>query len=449
MILVAGLTPAWQQILCFDSVHPGEVNRAAEVHWCASGKAINAGLALASLGGSVHLLSPAGGWSGQAMRDELTQHNVPTTWVATAVATRVCTTVVNRAKATSTEFVENAAALTTQELAAFSAEYRTLVSRADFVILTGSLPRGTPVDFYRRLLQSTPCPALLDARGAELLAALDCKPRVVKPNREELAKSVGRPLPDRASVLAAMRELVERGAHSVIVTHGAAGVWVMQGGDTWEFTPPKVTPDNPIGSGDCLAAGVALALTRGDKLADAVRLGIAAATDNVAQLLPARLALDRVEEFKSRIPPPTLILPSSRHLLLPRQLVESMVQHARAELPNECCGLLAGRRDGDVLRVEAWYPLVNEAASPIEYRSEPRSMFQAIKRMRQENQEILAIYHSHPTSAPVPSRTDLARFYSSDVVHLILGFAGAEPLMRGWWLTESSYEEATWHVVDE
>jgi fructose-1-phosphate kinase PfkB-like protein len=70
MILAAGLTPAWQQIMRFAQVRAGEVNRAAEVHWCASGKAINVGVALAALRAPVHTLSPAGGWSGQAMRAE-------------------------------------------------------------------------------------------------------------------------------------------------------------------------------------------------------------------------------------------------------------------------------------------------------------------------------------------------------------------------------------------
>ena len=156
----------------------------------------------------------------------------------------------------------------------------------------------------------------------------------------------------------------------------------------------------------------------------------------------------------------------SDHLLLPRQLYEAMLQHAQAELPNECCGLLAGVRDGETLRALVCHPLVNQAASPIEYLSEPRSIFQATKEMRNQDHEIVAIYHSHPTSAPIPSRTDLARCYSSEVVHFIIGLeglhffylfplakkayllAGPKPLTRGWWLTETDVEEAAWEIGD-
>ena len=125
-----------------------------------------------------------------------------------------------------------------------------------------------------------------------------------------------------------------------------------------------------------------------------------------------------------------------------------MLQQARAELPNDCCGVLAGIREETVLRVAQWHPLVNEAASPVEYLSEPRSMFEATKAMRKAGHEILAIYHSHPTSAPTPSRTDLARYYSSDVIHFIIGLNEPEPLVRGWWLTETSFEEAAWEIVE-
>jgi proteasome lid subunit RPN8/RPN11 len=142
------------------------------------------------------------------------------------------------------------------------------------------------------------------------------------------------------------------------------------------------------------------------------------------------------------------MLSRSEHLLLPRHLYIEMVQHAQTELPNECCGVLAGLRGGDTLRVLARHSLVNGAVSPVEYLSEPRSMFDAVKAMRKEEHEILAIYHSHPTSEPIPSKTDLARNYSFDVLNFIIGLRGAAPVVRGWWLTDDSFAEAAWEIVE-
>jgi sugar/nucleoside kinase (ribokinase family) len=116
-------------------------------------------------------------------------------------------------------------------------------------------------------------------------------------------------LPDRASVLSAMRGLIERGAGSVVVTQGKGPVWIMEGASAWELTPPSVAPVvNPIGSGDCLAAGLALGLARGDSLLDAARLGIAAAAANVMDLLPARFSMQCVQALRDRMAAATRIL---------------------------------------------------------------------------------------------------------------------------------------------
>jgi len=93
------------------------------------------------------------------------------------------------------------------------------------------------------------------------------------------------------------------------------------------------------------------------------------------------------------------------------------------------------------------YPLVNAAASPVLYESDPRSMFEAVRAMMREKLDVVAVYHSHPTSAPVPSKTDLARNYSEDVVNLIVSLADETPLVRGWWLTATEYREAEWMIV--
>ena len=136
-------------------------------------------------------------------------------------------------------------------------------------------------------------------------------------------------------------------------------------------------------------------------------------------------------------------------LQVPRRIREEMITHARAELPNECVGLLAGVIEGGMGRIVERYALVNAAASPREFLSQPESMFAAYRGMREHGLDILAIYHSHPTSEPVPSRTDLERNYSSDVVHLIISLKDEPPLIRAWWLMENSYCELEWYWITD
>ncbi|MFM9962925.1 MAG: 1-phosphofructokinase family hexose kinase [Planctomycetaceae bacterium] len=291
MILVAGPTPAWQQIAVLDRLRVGEVNRAREVHWCASGKVLNVGLALTQLGASVRTLSLVGsGASGEAMKRDMADQRVQVRWVDSIARQRVCTTLLDQATGQTTEIVENSATATDAELAAFELAFaEEAATSIDFVILTGSLPTGTPSDFYATLLNRSRVPAILDVRGAELLAALPHRPLIVKPNREELAHTVGRELLADEDVWQAMSDLNARGAEWVVVTNGSREVFALNNGERHCFKPPTVRVVNPIGCGDCFTAGLAFALQRGSTILDAIRQGITAAAQNAEQLLPARI----------------------------------------------------------------------------------------------------------------------------------------------------------------
>ena len=130
-------------------------------------------------------------------------------------------------------------------------------------------------------------------------------------------------------------------------------------------------------------------------------------------------------------------------LQIPESIFAEMVAQAQATLPEECVGLLAGTREGLVTH---HFPLVNALAHPCRFESEPRSMFLAEKIRRQEGLEILAVYHSHPTSPPVPSRHDLSGHYSPDVQSVIISFMDTVPEVRSYWLKDDGYEAAFWRL---
>jgi proteasome lid subunit RPN8/RPN11 len=160
-------------------------------------------------------------------------------------------------------------------------------------------------------------------------------------------------------------------------------------------------------------------------------------------------------EYQSLAGMPTLSTPFQLHI--PRAIYDEMIAQAFSELPNECCGLLAGTihksplaspSSAPVGQVKRRYGLINFAGSPTEYLSDAKSMFDAVLRMRRYTIDILAVYHSHPTSAPIPSRTDLERSYSPDVMNLIISLQEEPPQVRAWWLTEKDFREADWRLLD-
>ncbi len=289
MIIAAGLTPAWQQIMRFETFRAGEVNRALEVHRCASGKVLNVGIALAHLGAPSETISLLGGATGDQIDREFNALGIRRRWIRAHWSTRVCTTILDAETGRATELVENAGPVTAEELEQFRVAYVERAAQAGLVILTGSLPAGTPPEFFRDLLSQTHCPAILDIRGDELIAALNCRPLLVKPNREELARTLGRDLSDDRQLHAAMQELNDRGATWVLITQGAGPAWARTHDRLFRLVGPKVSVINPIGSGDCLAAGFAWGIFDGQPPLEAIRLGLAAAAENAKQLLPARL----------------------------------------------------------------------------------------------------------------------------------------------------------------
>jgi 1-phosphofructokinase family hexose kinase len=290
VIIAAGLSPAWQTVMQFGRLRPGEVNRATHVMHYGSGKVLNVAVALAHLESPVTTISPIGGPARDAIDREFSVFGISRHWVLTQSSTRACVTVLDEATGLTTELVENVAPLSSDEHAEFLRIFAHEAPAATLAVLTGSLAQGTPVDYYRQLLQASGTPVILDARGPELLAALDQRPLLVKPNRDELSTTLGQELDYADDVWQAMQQLVERGAQNVLVTSGTQPALLCHAGQRYLVHQAVAKPTvNPIGCGDCLAAGIAASLARNQSLIEAVRFGMAVAAENATQLLAARI----------------------------------------------------------------------------------------------------------------------------------------------------------------
>jgi proteasome lid subunit RPN8/RPN11 len=130
-------------------------------------------------------------------------------------------------------------------------------------------------------------------------------------------------------------------------------------------------------------------------------------------------------------------------LLIPADIHDAMVAHCVREAPLEACGLLGGTASA----VSSLHPLRNQSASATHYLADPQQVVEAVVAMRQRETEILAIYHSHPRSAAIPSRTDLSENHYGSVPRIIVSLARANPEVRVWRLDPDSYLELTWRIV--
>ena len=98
----------------------------------------------------------------------------------------------------------------------------------------------------------------------------------------------------------------------------------------------------------------------------------------------------------------------------------AMTEHARRELPAECCGVLSGSNG----MITDCHPLRNVADRPeTRYFATPEELFAAMRRMRETNQELLGIYHSHPRTPAYPSVSDVEMAFYPEAVYFIISLA--------------------------
>ncbi len=118
-------------------------------------------------------------------------------------------------------------------------------------------------------------------------------------------------------------------------------------------------------------------------------------------------------------------------LLLPHAMYQAMLVHARAQYPNEACGLVRGRHG----RVTGFLPAKNVASTPrTDFEVDAESLLRALN-WEDEGSELIAIFHSHPTSPAYPSMVDAARAFYPDSVYLILSLLQPDdPQLKGYYL---------------
>jgi len=125
-------------------------------------------------------------------------------------------------------------------------------------------------------------------------------------------------------------------------------------------------------------------------------------------------------------------------VLINREDFDAIVSHARAGLPNEACGLLAGKTEGDIRTVSRIYLLSNPDMSPEHFSIDPKEQLAAIKDMRAAGLMPLGNFHSHPSTPARPSDEDIRLAYDRGASYLILSLAEQEPVLKAFAIADGA-----------
>jgi len=127
-----------------------------------------------------------------------------------------------------------------------------------------------------------------------------------------------------------------------------------------------------------------------------------------------------------------------------RRLLDELIAHARADAPNECCGMIAAR-DGEAVAV---HRATNSAASPLRYVIDGKEQYEIQTAIEDAGLDLGAIYHSHTRSAPEPSQTDVNLAFYPEALYVIVGVQHEQPDVRAWRIVGGEVSEAALEVVD-
>jgi proteasome lid subunit RPN8/RPN11 len=136
-------------------------------------------------------------------------------------------------------------------------------------------------------------------------------------------------------------------------------------------------------------------------------------------------------------------------------MVQALIDHARAALPNEACGLIVGDRPAsDGGRPLRWEPVRNAAASPYRYEIHPDDLYRLTVATDDADEVFWGIVHSHTHTPAVPSPTDIGLAFYPDALYILVSLADDEadhgtglPSVRAWRIVDGEVHEVALDVV--
>ncbi|MGW2484761.1 1-phosphofructokinase [Streptomyces sp. NPDC001571] len=257
----------------------GEVLRATGERMDPGGKGVNVSRAVAAAGHRTVAVMPLGGAPGALVAELLGAEGIEVAPVPVAGHTRSNISVAEP-DGTLTKINAPGPELSAAESELLLDTVREHSGRADWIACCGSLPRGLAPQWYADLVaraHAAGAKVAVDTSGPSLIAALRERPDVVKPNAEELAQAVGRPLATIGDAVKAAEEVRELGAGAVLASLGADGQLLVTAAGTYFASAPVATVRSNVGAGDASLAGFLAAGGEGPgALAAAVAHGAAA-----------------------------------------------------------------------------------------------------------------------------------------------------------------------------
>ncbi len=303
MILTITLNPSIDRRYVVDGFEKGRVFRAREVQYTPGGKGLNVTKVIKAFNEPVVATGFLGGRSGEYIKDQLDDMNIQHKFVDIRGETRSCIAILSDDKS-QTEVLEDGPYIFKEETLNFYELYRDIIKECEIICASGSLPKGLTSDTYRKLIdiaKEQNKKFILDTSGEALRLGVEGAPFLVKPNKEELENLVGHSIINEYEIFKSAKHLLDKGINIVVISLGSKGSVVFSNDYAYMVKPPKVNAINPVGSGDSMVAGFAVALKRNYDFETMIRFASACGTANAMEAETGKVDIDNVRRLMKEI----------------------------------------------------------------------------------------------------------------------------------------------------
>lgn len=285
MIYTVTLNPALDKTVEIPSLTVDAVNRITSMRTDPGGKGINVSKVIQKLGGASVAAGILGGDTGRAILSALTEMGLTTLFHFVEGETRTNMKIIDPDNHTNTDINEPGVTVSEEILEKLLEELLAKVTKEDIVVISGSMPKGSPKDTYytwTKAFREKGAKVILDADGDLLKAGLKASPYLIKPNNHELGALTGRALETPEEIAETAAELMkEYGIGKIVVSMGGDGAVYVTKDKTIYAEGLKVPVGSTVGAGDSVVAALAVSEEEGKTLEETVRLSTAVGAANV------------------------------------------------------------------------------------------------------------------------------------------------------------------------
>lgn len=304
MILTVTLNAAIDKRYVVEAYKPGQVNRVKECAYTPGGKGLNVSKPASIAGAEVVATGFVGGYSGKYIEAALQPFGIQSEFYHLEAESRSCINIWDEKNQQQTEFLEPGFTVSEEEFRGFLGKFRELVKKASVVTMSGSAPKGVPVDCYKRMVEickEESRKVILDTSGSFLEQGITALPTMIKPNQDEIRMLTGKTCDSLEDIMEAATKLHKSGIEIVAVSLGGDGCIVACKDGLYRGTVPKIDAVNTVGCGDSMIAGFALGLAENASMEDTIRKASAISAASAMHEETGMFRLEDMERILSQV----------------------------------------------------------------------------------------------------------------------------------------------------